>query len=366
MKTLKHTHRKLIAMSLVITVLLGISLLWSGSARAATLPAETCTYDGLTNTRTCELWATTGTLALPGGATVPFWGYASSDPLLGGLAELPGPAIIANQGEIVQVILHNTLTEATALYFSGQDLIPDLTGVAAGGQTTYSFTATQPGTFTYEAGLLGTNQYQVAMGMYGALVVRPAGLPGQAYTDPATAFIDEALVLLEQEAAASPDYPKARLALGVALSRLGEKARSLEEFRAAVGLDPGNFDARSALGLALVASGDLPGAIEHLGEAVRLKPGDTATEFNLANALQQSGRPGEAVPHYEAALRSRPDYVEALSNLALALAASGDPAGGIERLARAARLRPDSAALQVNLAEYNLRGTSRVQLQGRG
>ncbi len=37
------------------------------------------------------------------------------------------------------------------------------------------------------------------MGLYGALVVRPAGLPGQAYADPATAFDDEALVVLERD-----------------------------------------------------------------------------------------------------------------------------------------------------------------------
>ena len=33
-------------------------------------------------------------------------------------------------------------------------MVPDLTGVAAGGTTTYTFTATPPGTYLYEAGLL--------------------------------------------------------------------------------------------------------------------------------------------------------------------------------------------------------------------
>ena len=61
-------------------------------------------------------------------------------------------------------------------------MVPDQTGVAAGGGTTsYTFTAGAPGTYLYEAGLIPGSQYQVAMGLYGALVVRPAGLPDQAY-----------------------------------------------------------------------------------------------------------------------------------------------------------------------------------------
>jgi len=82
-------------------------------------------------------------------------------------------------------------------------MIPDLTGAPVGGMTSYEFTATDPGTFLYEAGLLDNAQHQVAMGLYGALVVRPtaappAGFTGQAYTSPATAFNDEALVVLSE------------------------------------------------------------------------------------------------------------------------------------------------------------------------
>ncbi len=67
----------------------------------------------------------------------------------------------------------------------------------------------------------------------------------------------EALPLLEREAAISPDYARARLGLGVALSRTGDKARSLEEFeKAAVRLAPSDFEARSALALGLAESGE--------------------------------------------------------------------------------------------------------------
>ena len=72
-------------------------------------------------------------------------------------------------------------------------MVPDTTGAAGGGGTaSYTFTAAEPGTYLYEAGLIPGSQYQVAMGLYGALVVRPAGAPAQAYADAATAFDDEA------------------------------------------------------------------------------------------------------------------------------------------------------------------------------
>ncbi len=77
-------------------------------------------------------------------------------------------------------------------------MTPDLTGVAPGGTRAYTFTATQPGTYLYEAGLLPGTQYQVAMGLHGVLIVRPSGAAGQAFGDPATAFDDEALVVLEE------------------------------------------------------------------------------------------------------------------------------------------------------------------------
>ena len=178
---------------------------WAAApAQAATLPAETCTYDALSNTRTCELWAAAGTLTLPDvsgpgtGPVVTIWGYTDVDPTLGGVVTIPGPAIIANQGEILEIILHNNLTASTSLQFRSMEMVPDLTGIAAGGSKTYTFTANQAGAFLYEPGLLPNAQHQAAMGMVGALIVRPAGAPNQAYADPTTSFNAEALMLLSE------------------------------------------------------------------------------------------------------------------------------------------------------------------------
>jgi len=148
--------------------------------------------------RVNDLCATTGTVTLPGSASTTIWGYTPGDCTRGLPVQLPGPTIIANQGETVNLTLHNGLSEATALLFQGQDMIPDTVGVASGADNAgnpYTFVASRPGTYLYEAGLLDNAEHQVAMGLYGALIVRPS-TAGQAYDSASTAFDDEAVLVL--------------------------------------------------------------------------------------------------------------------------------------------------------------------------
>ncbi|MEJ2210905.1 MAG: hypothetical protein P8129_17960, partial [Anaerolineae bacterium] len=81
--------------------------------------------------------------------------------------------------------------------FPGQmGLLADLDGIAAGETVTYTFPLAAPGTFLYEAGMTPNGARQILMGLYGGMVVRPTAAPGQAYDDAATAFDDEALLVL--------------------------------------------------------------------------------------------------------------------------------------------------------------------------
>ena len=158
------------------------------------LPATTCSPN-------CDLFATTGSVGLPDGSFVDIWGFSQTS---GGPAELPGPAIIVNQGDIVSVTLHNEMAaETVALVFPGQDLVPDLTGAAPGDSVTYTFTPAEPGTFSYEAGLTMNGARQVAMGMFGALIVRPASGALFANNEPESAFDAEALIVINE---IDPDF----------------------------------------------------------------------------------------------------------------------------------------------------------------
>ncbi len=191
MQTKKRNLFKIVTILLLVTMLLGTGLYRWNAHAAATLPATPCTGSG---TVTCKLWASAGTIAVPGVGNVNVWGLSSTS---GSLPSLPGPVLIVNQGDVVKVRLTNNLAETTSLNFTGQAMIPDTTGVAPGGTITYTFTASKPGTFLYQAGLLVNSQHQVAMGMYGALVVR-SGTPNQAYAGTNSAFTDEALLVLSE------------------------------------------------------------------------------------------------------------------------------------------------------------------------
>ena len=175
-------------------------------ARPAAAPARAAAAPGpVTGTPcspACDLYATTGTLTLPDAATVPIWGYSLSG--TPGSATLPGPLLDVTAGTSVAITLHNVdLPTATALMIAGQPGVPDTTGVTAGNSRTYSFPATGagallPGTYLYEAGLTFDGPRQVAMGLHGALIVRPAGAPLQAYADANSTFTDEAALVLSE------------------------------------------------------------------------------------------------------------------------------------------------------------------------
>ncbi len=137
------------------------------------------TYDPSVTLTTAD-----GYISLPDGNTVYMWGYA----LAGGAFQHPGPTLCFNQGDQVAITLTNagfsqlpSLTDAVSIVFPGQtnvshdDATPGLlTGEAdaGGGSVTYTFTAGQAGSFIYESGT--DPQKQVHMGLFGALIVRPA------------------------------------------------------------------------------------------------------------------------------------------------------------------------------------------------
>lgn len=150
---------------------------------------------------TFTLTARPGYVSTPDGNVIFMWSFSSgNDPF-----QLPGPVLCVNQGDNVTVVLNNTLPEDVSIIFPGQlnvmangtlaqpqadpsDLVSSLTNVAPknGGTVIYQFTASQPGTYLYESGTdMGK---QVNMGLFGGLVVRPAGHPDWANGRPDSVF----------------------------------------------------------------------------------------------------------------------------------------------------------------------------------
>lgn len=163
---------------------------------AGALSSSACTQGA--GTSACTLFASAGTLALPGlTAGVPVWNFTTSSvaatptPLSG-----TGAMLLVNQGDLVTITLQNDLATAAggvSLAIPGMtDLSDDAVGATpGGGTTTYTFTASRAGTYLYEAGHTDNGPRQVLMGLVGALVVRP---PGFAAADAAHADLDPSAV----------------------------------------------------------------------------------------------------------------------------------------------------------------------------
>jgi hypothetical protein len=163
-----------------------------------------------------NLVANTGTIATPDGNSIFMWSYANRD-VDSGHFQTPGPVLCVNQNDTVTIHLHNGLDaaggapaamqpESASIVFPGQQGVTATGGADGlftkeappGGDVTYQFTASRPGTYIYESGTDPSRQLE--MGLYGALVVRPAGHADQAYGDAATRFDPsrEYLILLNE------------------------------------------------------------------------------------------------------------------------------------------------------------------------
>lgn len=170
------------------------------------------TVDGISGP-TFSLVARAGLISTGDGQSLLGWGYANGTT---GLMQYPGPTMIVNQGQTVTVTLTNALPVPVSIVFPGQSNV-----IATGGRVgtltqevqeapctticsasyasvTYTFTASQPGTYLYHS---GTQQnLEVEMGLIGALIVRPnaADPLHQAYGHPSSAFEREYLFLLTE------------------------------------------------------------------------------------------------------------------------------------------------------------------------
>jgi FtsP/CotA-like multicopper oxidase with cupredoxin domain len=125
--------------------------------------------------------------------------------------QYPGPTLILNQGDTITVTLKNELPVPAgnvSIVFPGH-LVTAAGGVAGtmtreappDGVTavSYTFTATNAGTYTYNSGT--RPDLQVEMGLVGAIIVRPAGfdhMNPRAYGNDGTMYHYEHLFLLTE------------------------------------------------------------------------------------------------------------------------------------------------------------------------
>ena len=183
------------AVRLLLGVIMSLLVLGAGPLEA--------TITGQTGT-TFNFTAKAGYISMTDGNSIYMWGYGVNSTF-----QYPGPTLILNQGDTVTITLSNSLPVNTSIVFPGQTDVTAAGGVPGlltteavpGGTVTYTFTASQPGTYTYYSGT--KPELQVEMGLIGAIIVRPngaipVGFTGRAYGHDDTAFNREFLFLLSE------------------------------------------------------------------------------------------------------------------------------------------------------------------------
>lgn len=114
------------------------------------------------------------TITGAGGTALPVWGYGSS----GGLPTVPAPTLTVNEGDTVNVTVYNHRN--VSHNFVVQNVTTDTSPIPANGSKTYSFIAPTAGSYLYSDTL--NNAINREMGLYGALIVRPADNSNTAWT----------------------------------------------------------------------------------------------------------------------------------------------------------------------------------------
>jgi len=109
---------------------------------------------------------------------------------------VPGPTLEVHEGDRVIIHFRNNLPEATTIHWHGLHIPADMDGsplrpIGAGKQYDYKFTIPRgtAGTYWYHPHPDVRTGYQIAMGLYGAIIVRDAN-------DPLPASLPEKLLIL--------------------------------------------------------------------------------------------------------------------------------------------------------------------------
>jgi FtsP/CotA-like multicopper oxidase with cupredoxin domain len=171
---------------------------------AVALAASTMVSSASAATPSFELCAVAGNAQVTSTTTVPIWGFAvptTPGDCTTATADIPGPTLVVTAGDAVTIIVHNALPAPAGahtidLEIPGISLDPSSTASAdPGSDATVTFTANAAGTYLYQSG--GGSGRQLAMGLSGALIVRPS-VATQAYDDASTAFTVESTLVLSQ------------------------------------------------------------------------------------------------------------------------------------------------------------------------
>jgi tetratricopeptide (TPR) repeat protein len=130
--------------------------------------------------------------------------------------------------------------------------------------------------------------------------------------------------LYEEALKVNPDNPKAQLATGLNLARLGKPDESRPYYLKTLELDPENYQAHNNLGLWYEERGESEEALQHFKQALMANPNSFQAHTNLGMLYGKRGDRALAASEFEESIRLNPSGARAYMNLGLIRYQQGD------------------------------------------
>jgi len=150
--------------------------------------------------------------------------------------------------------------------------------------------------------------------------------------------LDHARKDLEAAQRLNPQLPRIDALVGMARDKTGDQAGAEPAFRAALKIDPNDFDANLYLGAILYKRRDVDEAKPYLDKALALKPSSTIARYELAMWKSTSGKYADAAKDLEEIVKEDPGWLEPHVELATVYYRLHRPADGAKEREIVAKL----------------------------
>jgi len=161
----------------------------------------------------------------------------------------------------------------------------------------------------------------------------------------------------------NPRNASAYSALGFAFAVQGRSTEAFEQFDHALRMSPRQAEAHTGLGLLLARQGKLDEAGDHFRRALESNARDAQAHTNLGLILKKQGQRAEAAAHFQQAVQIDPGSEQAQHQWGLALAEQGKLGEATGHLREAVRINPRSADAHRGLGEVLLRQGQTIEAE---
>jgi Tfp pilus assembly protein PilF len=164
-------------------------------------------------------------------------------------------------------------------------------------------------------------------------------------------FWQDDITLFSHAAEVTKYNDTAHLNLGFALEKAGRKSEALDEYRAALKIDPNRAETHNNIANLLDDTGHPDEAAAEFQEALRINPNHVASHNNYGTLLAELGRFDEAMPQYTAAALADPSDYHAPYLTGKLLLKEGRDAEAIPHFRQAVQLNPNNPQVLTYLAQ---------------